>query len=182
MSSFCFAYLVVLRYRDLQFVLGRKGGLNRVMLLLGLAFCVGMALVAAFQSALVPIVHYIGALVLFVCSTAYMGANAVMSRRMASRRHLNRHVLRLRWACAFLQTLSFVVLVAFAIVWKIRTVNGSLYWWRYVAVCEYVMAFSLALSIISLVADLRLVVVSFLVESVIEKSTNSTKDERTRLV
>ena len=161
LASFCFAWLVMVRYKDMQNVLQQHRRMNTLMLICGMFWCLGMLIVATFQSALVPGVHYAGALALFVGSTIYVWLNIFMSSKLAIWRETSSHLLRLRFALAVLQTIGFVALIGFAIVWKVRTVDGSLFWWKFVALSEYCVAISFGFSLISFTNDLGKLDISF---------------------
>lgn len=165
-TAVTFLWVCYVRYRDLQAVVLLDRRTNLAMFVSGLCFVFGMLIVASFQSSEVPVVHYAGATLLFVAATVYVWLNVVMSLKLNIWRKASIHVMRARVILAVLQTVAFMGVVAFGVTWRVLEVNGNLFWWRYVAVCEYILALSFGASFVSLFPDLNTLSVTFTVEEV----------------
>ena len=145
-AAFLFAWVVFVRYLDVRRA-RIEGSANIVCLGFGFVFALGLLVVSAFQSSKVPVVHYIGATLLFLSSCTYLWIQAFLSVKVAQvRGNVSPWVIRSRFGCAVLETLSFLGCICFAVVWYVLEADtGQLYWWSYLAFCEYAMALSLAL-------------------------------------
>ncbi len=154
-----FGWVVFARFKDVHqvLVIERYRNLNRVACGVGLLFCLGMLVVCTFQSQNVPVVHYAAALVLFSCATAYVWLMSAISGKLSVfRPQLTPGLVRTRYVLATLQSAGFLGIIVFAIVWQaFESGTNVLFWWHFVALSEYLTAFSLGLYLVSLVPEFR---------------------------
>jgi hypothetical protein len=154
-----FGWVVFARFKDIHqvLVIERYRNLNRVACGVGLLFCLGMLVVCTFQSQNVPVVHYAAALVLFCCATAYVWLMSAISAKLSVfRPQLTPTLVRIRYLLATMQTVGFVGIIVFAIVWQaVESGTNVLFWWHFVALSEYLTALSLGLYLVSLAPEFR---------------------------
>lgn len=170
LSTFIFLWVVFARFKDLHHTLPieRYRNINRVACASGLLFCFSLLVVCSFQSSLVPYVHYVAAACLFFFANVYCWLNCVISAKLRVFRSwsLSVGIVRLRVALALLQSLSFGGVVTFSSLWaKYESGTDDLYFWNYVALCEYLTALTLGLYLLTFAgAEFRSLDVQFVVD------------------
>jgi hypothetical protein len=180
-GSFAIGWVVFCRFKDLHHVLPieRYQNANRVACTFGLLFCLALLFVCTFQSNSVPYVHYTAALCLFLFATAYVWIQAVISRRLSVFRSwsLSVGLMRLRFFLAVVQTLGFLGIIAFAVIWEVlESGSEARFWWNFVALCEYVTALGLGLFLLTLVPEFRYLNVQFIVDDTFRADLTSVND------
>ncbi len=158
-SAFCFGWVLFARFKDVHqvLVIERYRTLNKVACGLGMFMCLALLAVCTFQSQNVPVVHYGAALTLFVCATVYVWLMSVISAKLSIfRPQLSAGLVRLRFVLAAAQTIAFVGVIVFAIVWQVyESGTNVLFWWHFVALSEYVTVMAMGLYLLSLVPEFR---------------------------
>lgn len=119
LSSFCMAIAVFIRYHDLRgvsHITGVASKVNLVSFVAGELMSFFFYVVVCFQSANVPIVHYIAAIGLFSAAIIFLWANVWLGYQLENQRDaLSRTVLALRTSLAIVQNLGFVCCPSFTL-------------------------------------------------------------------
>ncbi|XP_014836763.1 PREDICTED: DNA damage-regulated autophagy modulator protein 1 [Poecilia mexicana] len=152
------------RYKYVEKLIEQNGlvkpRLNQAALMLGLAACFGMCIVATFQETAVTIVHDFGALVFFVCGVVYIILQSVISFQ-ASPYGSSTCVCWIRLSIAIVAAAAFFPTVVCASFVKQTTLHWDTHDKDYSyhvasAVCEWVVAFSFVCFFLTYINDFKM--------------------------
>lgn len=131
---------------------------NRAALVIGLLSCFGMCVVATFQESAVKSVHYIGALLFFLCGALYISMETYLSYRFYP------HGFSL-FVCRIRLTISVISVVVFLPIVICKCLEDPLFQ-KISAGCEWIVAFSFVSFFFTYIHDFKLFTLQLQVKTV----------------